>query len=152
MKLKERGNSITFPGDAERIKMKQNRFLELFSKKAGTITIEKVWENVSPTSAFTAKTITIDKSDYDYIMILFRIAPTAPGSTFFFSMNDNNMTTALNITTAAEGIYYYRRSVKTNGDQVTFGSGELKSLQAGTIKSDDTANIPYRIYGIKGVQ
>lgn len=46
--------------------------IEKLRNVLGSITIEKVWENASPTSEFPAQTISLDLSDYDYVDIYTR--------------------------------------------------------------------------------
>lgn len=103
-----------------------------------------LWENASPTTSFTAQTISLDLNGYDEYEVEFALgsdvlcydaARASVGKSVFLSMND-----ALSI---------YRR-------KVTYSSGSLEFSSASAARVSDTASstnddclIPTKIYGIK---
>ena len=106
----------------------------------GGLEMELLWENASPTSGFSAQTLNLDLSEYEYIVVLCTAASTAIG--FIGSST---------VIQQPEGKNYLRRiEIKSDGIDFydtyryeTYGTG------ATVVASD--ACIPYRIFGIKGV-
>lgn len=103
-----------------------------------------LWENASPTSAFAAQTIALDLSGYDAVYI------EAVRST-------NSNVISGNTTIPVGGLSGYLMGTT---DQLAMIRREVKATKTGVVvsahqsanSSTGTSNeIPYRIYGIKGV-
>lgn len=119
-------------------------YVELVACNDGAVSITKVWENASPTSAFAAQTLTIDLSQYDSVQIVYRMLSTQlyevmyqaiKGSVLFANAVSGSSTND------------WSRVTTINSDSIVFASGEQ-----GSSSNINTVMIPYKIYGIKGVQ
>lgn len=96
------------------------------------VTITKLWENASPTSAFANQTLTLDLSSYDLVIIL-------------FNLDSNNRSTSPAIVPIGHpGISSYGNNVRTflvHTNDINFD----------TASPNSAVMIPYVIYGMKGV-
>lgn len=103
-----------------------------------------LWTNASPTSVFAAQTVALDLSGYDAVLIDVNCAYETPDfGTCFVCMVGRGV--YMDVWNPAQSNKYHRQAVvATTG--VTFGQGYF-----GTGANNNCA-IPYRIYGIKGVQ
>lgn len=107
----------------------------------------KLWENASTTSAFSAQTISVDLSDYDFVCILYYDSTPATHTTrsFFAEVGTNGM---LDCTET----HIMRRSATVNTSGVVFGNGTyMGAYPSATMTDYNDFCIPYKIYGIKGV-
>ena len=107
----------------------------------GALSMEVLWENASPASAFAAQTVEIDLSDYIGVFIYFRNQPAGSvySSTGFIAKGDDF--TLIYVPTTSSSVVVTRKgTVDENG--VSF-----------LTTSNDSTNydIPLKIYGIKGV-
>lgn len=111
---------------------------------AGRVT--KLWENPAPSSPFAAQNITLNSSDYDFLIV--------------FSKYGNNIASSitapkgfgvfLNIASAtSDGAYGFRRSLNYIDDTTLGASDNYSAYGTTTATVDNTVNIPVVIYGIK---
>lgn len=120
-----------------------------------------LWTNPNPTASFAAQTISLDLSSFDKIFIKLRFG-SASGSAenaYFFEFCDIGETTALhafnvpNTTSSSITPNMAARNANVSNSGVAFGAGLIKQLTSGgNPTNDNTACIPYAIYGIKGIQ
>lgn len=106
------------------------------------IDMDLLWENASPTSSFSAQTISLDLSEYRLIFVVCK------GDT-----GDTNYPTALaefnTLTQIGTFNGYTRfRTFTATATGVQFGGG-YKQTSYSNDSSDNSATIPYKIYGIK---
>ena len=104
---------------------------------------ELLWTNASPTSAFAAQTVALDLSGYDAVLIDVNCAYELPdfGTCFVCMVGRGGF---MDVWASSQNNKYSREAtVASTG--VTFGQGYF-----GTGANNNCA-IPYRIYGIKGV-
>lgn len=130
----------------------------------GGISITKLWENASPTSAFAAQTISLDLSGYDFVDIVY-YGRTGPND----ALSANGYYTArcpvgefgsLQVATLIGGTASYHwiscRAFEVTTSGIEFGYGRYIYFSYTTAGDNggysETTNIPYRIYGIKGVK
>lgn len=113
------------------------------------ISITKIWENASPTSAFPAQTVTISNvQDYDKIIV---IASYSSGSyNCGMMMADTAIGTKATVATSLS--YFAWRDFTINSESIAFDVGAYRNGYAGTAYSDNNLSIPVEIYGVKGVQ
>ena len=101
-----------------------------------TSNMDLLWENASPTTSFSAQTISLDLSEYKYIYLVGNdsVVGTRP-STLIITGNRGQLVVAA----ASSG----RRNVITRTSEISFEIG---------LTGDQTNNnrcIPYQVYGIK---
>ena len=120
-----------------------------------------LWENASPTSAFAGQNIQLDFSQYDAAEIEL-YAPSAGTShptpyTRFFKVLKNGtccmqMTRVGGDSGGSIPVFSFRY-VSLFDDRIGFsGHDYMDGATQQQIKADNTALVPVRIYGIKGVQ
>lgn len=109
--------------------------------------IDSLWTNSSPTTAFTAKTVSLSLSPYAFVFIKIREATTlAKYSWHIVAVGDSNT-----FTTYAD--YFIRaRSVSASTSGVTFGSGLYYPRYAEDSPSTGDAQcVPVEIWGLRKV-
>lgn len=107
--------------------------------------IDSLWTNSSPTTAFTAKTVSLSLSSYAFVFIKVREATTlAKYSWHIVAVGDSNT-----FTTYSD--YYIRaRSVSASTSGVTFGSGLYYPRYAeDSPTSSDAQCVPVEIWGLR---
>lgn len=113
------------------------------------ISMELLWENASPTSAFAAQTINIsDLQDYDLIMVRAKYSIGAyPSFTAFYktTIGENN---SINIVVSS----IVNRGFVIKSDSISFNEANILANYAGSSSVNNNVCIPIEIYGIKGVQ
>ena len=129
--------------------------------KTGTVVLDLddigladlLWTNASPTSSFATQTVQIDLTNYDAVII--------------FSHSSNTGTVIAQNTIAIKGytesfvmkhvafsgtnVIVYTRNSYISEEGVQF-SDATSQAQGGSSTTANTTLIPYKIYGIKGVQ
>lgn len=110
----------------------------------GGAKMDLLWTNPSPTSSFTAQTISLDLSNYDLVLIFAR----RDASNYNYNIN-----TLVNRDGMVNMIGTYSSKLCTRGVTMTdsgleFGAG-FYATGYGTDTNDNNKNIPYKIYGIK---
>lgn len=104
-----------------------------------------LWTNASPSSSFAAQTISLDLSEYSIIAIASSYAV------------DNMIETWSFCSVGATGWLYHfvnyrqRRDISATASSVIFGNGQ-EAAQTGNLGTNNNVMIPYKIFGIKGVQ
>lgn len=115
--------------------------------------MELLWENASPTSAFLAQTIAIDLSSYDGVLIIYK-----GGANWKYSSGIITRKYWEDIRFEASQDYYYRRSFRCSDEGFNApDKGIIAKMYSGG--SFDTVNeetgskiVPLAIYGVKGVK
>lgn len=106
------------------------------------IQIVKLWPNASPTSDFSAQTIGMDLTGYDFLLAEL----TSPRINYIIMIND-----------VADNYYGFTtaslryRNIKANSSGVTFGGGYYQSVLGGSSTASNAMMKPVTIYGFKGV-
>ena len=109
------------------------------------ISMKLLWTNASPGSSFAAQTIPLDLSGYNIIAV----------SSYYLA--SNQIETWSFCTVGATGWMYHfvnyrqRRNITATISSVIFGDGQ-EAAQTGNLSTNNNAMIPYKIFGIKGVQ
>lgn len=119
---------------------------------------ELLWENASPTSAFVAQTVSVDLTEYDAIVVHY--FSTTALDFEKYEMYGKNTSNAWFISIPgwfASGAWHARfrmRGLNTTDNGVQFTAGYMKSIiwsSSDKLNTDNTVNIPYRIYGVRGL-
>lgn len=117
------------------------------------VSIELVWENASPSSAFDAQTIALDLSDADMVMIEFRTTASGSARAFVFAHKDTRVVlgqmTNISNTVAMQ---FASRAAEVAANGIAFETGYYKAITSSTATESTSRAIPTRIYAIKGVQ
>ena len=104
---------------------------------------ELLWENASPSSAFSAQTISLDLSQYKWILVSLRHWVDNTARTIWIVENNNT----IHVCTAPSHTFSANpaRNITANDTGVTFSAGY------NTQNATEMGAIPVTIYGIKGV-
>lgn len=119
----------------------------------GGISMKSLWTNASPTSDFAEQTISLNLSDYEYVLVRYlyskdyqsidQIAIVKVGRDAYLTFTGGVSTS----------IYISQRTINVGSNSVAFGAPVYKTYAS---TSKPTANnkycIPVEIIGIKGVQ
>lgn len=120
---------------------------EVFSELDSKTSMELLWENASPSSAFAAQQIALDLSEYKFVCIT-----TSYGTAIveIGGPGDIVMTVSAPYNNTYKNLYL--RSYSANKTHVIVGKASYIQLQAITNPPADfnTGAVPYKIYGIKG--
>lgn len=106
-----------------------------------------LWVNSSPTSTFTAHTVELDLSKYDFVAIECNVSTTYPYGlgAIIYAKTANNRFYSI------EASYFTNRTIPNiSNSGVEFGGGGRAETYGGGAQSNDEKCIPVRIYGIKG--
>ena len=101
-------------------------------KALGGISLTKLWENASPTSAFANQTLTLDLSSYDLVIILFNL-----------DKNNRSISPAI--------VPIGHPGASSHGNDVRTFLVHTNDINFDTASPNSTVMIPYVIYGVKGV-
>lgn len=107
-----------------------------------------LWENASPTSTFASQTIALDLSPYDKTLIEY------DGGKYFQFLNIGVEKANMSFMDTAYGNTSMRvttREVTTSHSGVNFYSAFVKFAESNAYWQRDDFLIPFRIYGIKGI-
>ena len=114
-------------------------------KNRNGITFDLVWQNPAPSSDFSAKTVLIDLSDYDMVMIEAKMSTSGSSrSEHFVRVGQMAIMSMPNLAGSA---YTYKRQATVGTNGLTFTTGYRNT----TDNSGNSYLIPLCIYGIKGV-
>lgn len=104
---------------------------------------ELLWTNASPSSGFSAQTISLDLSQYKWILVSLRHFNDNTSRTIWIVEKNNT----IHVCTAPSNTFSANpaRNITANNTGVTFSSGYNASY------ATDNGAIPVTIYGIKGV-
>lgn len=107
-----------------------------------TTKMDLLWTNASPTSSFSAQTVSLDLSDYNVFLLRCRTATTQTNCFISVCVKGNNVLNgSYPFITQADNV---SRIVDIDNSGFVFGAG-----RAGTNTSVNGDIIPYQIYGIK---
>ena len=112
--------------------------------------MDLLWTNASPTSAFAAQTVSLDLSEYSFIMITsksYAIWANNSGvlfNTFAIVPSSICITSGAHDTSAS-----WVRPVTINSNSAVFGAAGIINNTGGTSSQDNYMNIPLQIYGIR---
>lgn len=128
------------------------------SGDSGGVEIVLLWKNASITSSFAAQKIPIDLSGYDMFIIIFSGTGTRnadeSNASVMFSKYSKTVRMS-NSTATAPDLYNYTvtRSVSVSEDGLTFTDNNRATMTTATeaCAIDNSYNLPFEIYGIKGV-
>ena len=112
----------------------------------GTLKMDLLWENASPTSSFAEQTISVNYSSYKLIMVVFMRDIFSDILCHVLSPTTPQKPTATMYAWNASTILYRYLAIKDNS--ITFYSG-VRMTAVGSDVSDNDKLIPYKIYGIK---
>lgn len=114
----------------------------------GKLSMELLWENASPQSAFAPRKITIDFSGYSQIEIEFIRYRGQNGRIFRKARIDQTGYSEI-VEPYQNTAYIFSRNFKFTQTSVEFDGGY--TCTASSAVQDNERVIPFRIYGIKGV-
>ena len=116
-------------------------------EEIGALSMELLWENASPTSAFAAQTVNLDLSAFQMVAVAIAdhlyFVPIGGTTRFSYIYNANG----------EQSIFTYVRQVVVSETGVTFGNCYGSSIASGNLKTETSngSSRPSKIYGIKGV-
>lgn len=117
--------------------------------KAGAgMTMELLWENAKPDSGFSAQTIAVDLSEFSHVMIAHKTSGCAAVASVIVKVGDRAICNA-NSLLAYDNWYIAFRIANTSETSIAFETGRYNNNKAQS--AFDTACVPFRVYGIKGV-
>lgn len=110
-----------------------------------------LWTNLNPTSAFSAQTITLSSSDYDYLIF---ISDLFASSSIASQRNTVSMTVkgsgcSLNVSAdyASNEATFYRTATYINDSQYNISGGSYRSNT--TTGNDNSILVPIQVIGLK---
>lgn len=113
----------------------------------GGVRMDLLWTNPSPTSNFSAQTITVTNlSNYDAYMIFY--VANASGAFYSSKIFSKNETSKSLILDMAENVTIYRKFVNNGDSTLTFETGYICTTY-NTKTTDASRSMPIKIYGIK---
>ena len=104
--------------------------------------IDLIWENSSPTSSFSAQTVAMDLSEYNYLTLVFKYSTTSAYYNTLAVPTDGltYRVTIGNSQNSNNGI----RNFTTSATGISFEAGYYNA------SSNNTYLVPYKVYGIRG--
>lgn len=120
----------------------------------GAMNMTLLWENASPSSDFAAQYITINNlQDYDFIALeyLFLNSDTTGGQLVIIKSNGYGEMFCCNLDDYLK-LYNVFRIISIRNNMVIFKACFMTKSTAVQASARNDMMIPYRIYGIKGVQ
>ena len=119
----------------------------------GGVSMKSLWTNASPTSNFAAQTISLNLSDYKYVLVRYLYSTDYQGIDQIAIVKVGRDAYLTFTGAASTNIYLSQRTISVGSDSVAFGAPVYKTYAS---TSKPTANnkycIPVEIIGIKGVQ
>ena len=119
----------------------------------GGVSMKSLWTNASPTSNFAAQTISLNLSDYEYVLVRYLYSTDYQGIDQIAIVKVGRDAYLTFTGAASTNIYLSQRTISVGSDSVAFGAPVYKTYAS---TSKPTANnkycIPVEIIGIKGVQ
>lgn len=110
------------------------------------VTIEKLWENASPTSTFNAQEINVNLTGYDLYIIMSYFHTTVPFNITHIAKVGNGI-----LIYASDYGNLYRRNVNYDEGKLTFSTMEGTRVEDKAVTTNNEQLVPVAIYGIKGV-
>lgn len=112
------------------------------------ISMDLLWENATPTSAFSGQTISMDLSAYT----VFVVETKNPSVTCHVAIKGKSTKMQDNDCPSSSMTVGYTRGIEFSDSGVSIGGGANSIYGAGNnLRYSDSYLIPQRIYGIKGV-
>ncbi len=108
----------------------------------GGVKMDLLWTNPNPTSSFSAQTISLDLSEYQLVFVVCKGDTT--GTNYTTALAEFNTLTQIGTING----YTRFRAFTATATGVQFGGG-YKQTSYSNDGSDNSATIPYHIYGIK---
>lgn len=114
-------------------------------KALGGISIERIWNNASPSSSFAAQSIYQDNSEYNFAIVQFAETAVLVRAGYYevatYISNASNAPSS-----------HSSRTVKFYSGRIEFGNCHAKNITSGSAGGEKNTNlIPLAVYGIKGV-
>lgn len=111
-----------------------------------------LWENASPASGFDAQTISLDLSEYQFVLIYFDThATTGTFKGYYSSTIAKVGKPGLQCNNGEAGTYIITRAFAVTTNGIEFTLAFYAKTYAGELKNTPNCLVPYQIYGIKGV-
>ena len=106
---------------------------------------KELWTNPSPTSAFASKTITLNESDFDYLIIfLYRnTSISIDTETMSTLVEKNKRTYAIFADYIESSPRIWNRLITVNNNKVTFAEATING------STNNNTLVPYKILGCK---
>ncbi|MGN1167200.1 MAG: hypothetical protein ACI4S2_12335 [Lachnospiraceae bacterium] len=119
------------------------------------VSIDKLWENASPTSNFASQTISLNLTDYDFIIVVFRysIASNKYISAMAPINHDGVGNQVFGSFAIGEGgamLAHWRQTSEVSDTKITFMDGYKSTANSNAV--DNSYCIPVEIFGGKGVK
>ena len=140
-------NNLTAGGAAVPLSAQMGKVLSEALQQRTTRTL--LWENPAPAASFAAQTVGVDLAAYQGVVVAFlqRVGEQTVLESAFLPKG----------TVGKLGGYRYRhiamRTVTAvSGTGVTFGGAGYASTYGGDLTPQDDCILPWRIYGVAGVQ
>lgn len=92
-----------------------------------------LWTNPSPTSNFSAQTVSLDLSEYETVIVLFKGgSENSNFSSLVATKGNSYFISTVYKTASANGVYFAERDLTISNGSVVFGSGRGAVLGAHT--------------------
>ena len=121
----------------------------------GAISIEKLWENASPTSNFENQEINCE-AIYDYRFFLVKLRQSTGNSASTNAIIARGSATdiqkVINMTGSSTPSILNRQILASSSGYLSFGDCNSKKYNSTSANTDNSFLIPLEIYGIKGVK
>lgn len=124
------------------------------AEDVGAISMELLWENASPTSAFAAQTVSIDLADFGAVDIEYRTTNQSGSRVVKRVYMDRQGILGEVINVTGGGVYAsaVMRTAKVSETGVQFAAGFEKLVSNTDTREDNARVVPTRIFGVKGVK
>ena len=113
------------------------------SAQAGSMTVDLLWTNASPTASFAPQTLNINFSDYSMVLVVLKLVNSLDIYIDNISTKDGRQTRVVN-----GGSVLMHRDYIVNNTSIEILAGYIVNSY-GTDTADNNRLIPYQIYGIK---
>lgn len=117
------------------------------------VNITKLWENADPSSVFTMQTITMDLSDMNSILLVTRATNSASNTiSMIIDVGDTGIVNGLLEVNSSDNVAFMRRTFEVGVNGILVNNSFMKKGVTGSAESSGKYMVPFKIYGIKGVQ
>lgn len=117
------------------------------------ISMELVWVNADAGSQFAAQTLNVDINGYDLIAVIYALAAGSANTSIEILPPAFETTLKIDSDVRSSGnVYISSRYMYLGRDGIVFGTGGYKYITSAAFTESNHYLVPYRIYGIKGVQ
>lgn len=119
---------------------------KVYTLSDNIVTVDKLWENASPTSAFPPQTVPIT-GDYDQVIVNGYDEPTG---VIIASLNIVASISRIAQVDAATASWLAQRSIRYTGTGIIFNETKVKYTdRGGPAETNNAYCVPYQIFGIK---